>query len=612
MMDAKRIGILAAVLVAAAPCVLAAGTDTAYSTSDMGWLVLAVFLAFVLQPGFAMLESGLVRTKNAADIMTRIFMNLSLSTLLFWIIGFSFLFGRDITGILGVPDLFAAVYTLGYRNEFDTLLFLLFQTMLCAAVVAIIFGAMAERTKFSAFCLCSIGMSAIVYPIAGHWIWGDGGWLASLGFHDFAGGAAIHCLGGIAAFIGCKMVGPRIGKYNLDRTSNAIRGHNLALSVQGMFLLWLGWFGIACGSFLVRPGDETIGTVLFNLNLAATTSIATTLFVTWARYGKPDLSMILNGGIAGIAAISSGCDLVSPFGALTMGILSGVVVVFSIEFVDRKLRADDPTGAVSANGVCGVLGCILTGILSQEGGVFYTGNTTFLLTQLGGITSILFYGAILSTTLFYVISRVTGLRVGQDEEVAGLDFWEHGLAGIYADSAPVLDPLADTRISEDSIPTLQGMKLGWQVQQQCRTDKINIDDAVSVEHLPADPEMRRSPKMTHVVIITSELRFEALKDALEKVGITGMTVTRVLGFGLQKGHTDVYRGSKVKSRLLPKVKIELIVSAIPTATIVDVTKKILYTGRYGDGKIFIYDVENVIKIRTGEEGYNALQDYPIS
>lgn len=611
MMDAKKIGIPAAVLVAAAPCALAAGTDVAYPAADIGWLVLAAFLAFVLQPGFAMLESGLVRTKNAADIMTRIFMNLSLSTLLFWTIGFSFLFGRDITGILGVPDLFAAAYTLGYGSEFDTLAVLLFQTMLCAAVVAIIFGSMAERTKFSAFCLCSIGMSAIVYPIAGHWIWGDGGWLASLGFHDFAGGAAIHCLGGIAAFIGCKMVGPRIGKYNLDRTSNAIRGHNLSLSVQGMFLLWLGWFGIACGSFLVRPGGETIGTVLFNLNLAVAAGIAATLFVTWIRYGKPDISMMLNGGIAGIAAISSGCDLVSPFGAFAIGILSGLVVVFSIELVDKKLRADDPTGAVSAHGVCGILGCILTGVLSQQGGILYTGSTTFLLTQLGGIISLLFYGAILNATLFYVISRLTGLRVGQDEEVAGLDFWEQGLAGIYADSAPVLDPLADTRMSGDPIPTLQGMKLGWRPQRGS-TGKVNVDDAVPVEHLPAAPETRKGPKMTHVVIITSELRFEALKDALEKVGITGMTVTRVLGFGLQKGHTDVYRGSKVKSRLLPKVKIELIVSAVPTTTIVDVAKKILYTGRYGDGKIFVYDVENVIKIRTGEEGYDALQDYPIS
>jgi Amt family ammonium transporter len=606
-MNVRKILIPTPLLLGGALPVLAAGPDMVNPVAaDIGWLVLAAFLAFLLQPGFAMLESGLARTKNAADIMVRIFMNLSLSTLCFWGLGFSLLFGRDIAGILGIPDPGAAAYILGYSGSFDSLSYMLFQVMLCAAVAAIVFGAMAERTKFSVFCLCSILMGAIIYPIAGHWIWGDGGWLASLGFHDFAGGAAIHCVGGMAAFIGCRMVGPRIGKYNLDGTANAVRGHNLALSINGMFLLWLGWFGVACGSFIARPGGESIGLILFNMNLAVAASIVMTLITTWIRYGKPDTSMILNGGIAGIAAVSAGCDLLSPVGACVVGIISGVLVVFAIEFVDKKLHTDDPTGAVSTHGICGAAGCILTGFLSQAGGILYTGKTSLLLVQLGGTVSLLFYTAILSAVMFYVISRMTGLRVSQDEEIAGLDFWEHGLAGVYESSAPVLDPLGDKGSAGNAIPTLQGMKLGWQPEQA----PVSPAEAVPVTHLPSRSDNRQGPKMTQIAIITSELRFEALKEALEKIGITGMTVTRVLGFGLQKGHSDVYRGARVKSRLLPKVKVELVVSAIPTKTIVDVAKRILYTGRYGDGKVFVYDVENVIKIRTGEEGYDALQDYP--
>lgn len=578
------------------------GIDIIYPTAEFSWLIVAAFLAFIIQPGVAMVESGLSRSKNAADMMIRVYTNFGIIIILFWFLGFSVLFGRDITGLFGIPDIGASALTQGHVSRFDAVLF---QTMLCAAAIASFFGALAERTKFSVFCLCSVCMSLVIYPIVGHWVWGTGGWLAALGFHDFAGGAVLHVLSGTVAFIGCKMVGPRIGKYNLDGIVNAIRGHNLAVSIQGLFLLWLGWLGVACGSFVLRHAEVSLGFVLQNLQLAVAASIVTTLLVTWGRYGKPDVSMIINGGIAGIAAVSSGCDVISPAGAVCIGVLTGIVIVFSIEFVDKKMRADDPTGAISTHGICGALGCVLTGVFSLQNGLA-AGSSVLIMTQIMGIVSIVVCVAVLCAVMFYGIDKVTGLRVSQVEELAGLDFWEHGLAEVYSQGAPVLDPLADTALPDDRVPTLQGMKLGRKSEEN---SAVSVEEAVMVEHRPA--QLKAGHKLTQITIITSELRFEALKNALEKIGITGMTVTRVLGFGIQKGHVDMYRGAQVKSRLLPKVKVELIVSAISPQVIVNVAKKILYTGRYGDGKVFIYDVENVVKIRTSEEGYDALQDYTI-
>lgn len=564
------------------------------------WLIIgATLLAFFVQPGIAMMESGFVRTKNATDMLMRVFTNFSISFLVVLLLGAGFLWGDDIGGFIGAP-VFDFILSDNVRFSY-----LLFYIIVCSAITAIAYGAVAERTTFSTFCLGSVIAGALLYPVVGHWIWNSGGWLAEIGFHDFSGGAAIHIVGGTIAFVGCKMIGPRIGKYNLDGTANAIRGHDLGLSLQGVLFLLLGWMGITTGFYIMRQPLVSLGFVLITMNTAIAASILTTMVVTWIRYHKPDVSMMANSAIAGIAAIASGADVITPAEAVAVGVITGAVVVFAIEGIDKHTRLDDPTGAITVHGISGILGCLLTGVFEVGG------NMALIMTQLSGIVAVVVYAGIISAVMFFAISKVTSLRVSQSEEINGLNFWEHGLAEVYSMDAPVLDPMANTDVPADAIPTLQGIKARGALRQgQAQAaEPVPAEEAVPVEHRPVKVS-RTSPKMTEVAIITSELRFEALKDALEKVGITGMTVTKVLGFGLQKGHADVYRGTKMRSRLLPKVKVEMVVSAIPPQRIVDVAKKILYTGHYGDGKIFIYDVENVVKIRTGEEGYDALQDYP--
>lgn len=564
----------------------------AMSPGSASWIIIgAALLAFLLQPGMAMMESGFVRAKNATDILMRVFTNFSISTLLFLFLGAGLLFGADIGGVVGAPQ-----HLVGIDN--GRLGYLVFQSMACAIIAAAAYGAVAERTTFSAFCLGSIVAGVLLYPVVGHWAWNGSGWLAEMGFHDFAGGAVIHIVSGTMAFVGCKLAGPRIGKYNLDGTANGVRGHDLGLSLQGMFLVWIGWLGLTSGFYVMRQPAVSLGFILVNMNVAVAAAVLATMVVGWIRYGKPDVSMMTNGAIAGIAAMASGADVVTPTEAFIIGAVIGVIVIFAIEVIDKKMHLDDPTGAITVHGISGVVGCVAAGLAEGYG----------IAVQVSGIIAVILYAGIISAVMFYAISRVTSLRVSQDEEINGLNFWEHGLAEVYSQEAPVLDPLAGTAAS-DGMLTLQGLKAGKTTPDTQAAKPVAVDDAVTVEHRLAKSSSS-SQKLTEVAIITSELRFEALKDALEKIGITGMTVTRVLGFGLQKGHADVYRGTKVRSRLLPKVKIELVVSAIPPQQIVDVAKNILYTGHYGDGKIFIYDVENVVKIRTGEEGYDALQDYP--
>lgn len=541
---------------------------------DVG-LIIATFLAFFILPGIAMIESGLVRTKNASDILLRIFTNFSISILIFSIVDF-YVFSR----------------------------MSLFQSILCAIPMTLVLGALAERTRFSVCCLGSLCMSIIIYPIAVYAVWG-GGWLEQMGFHDFAGGSIFHILSGCAALVGCKLIGPRIGKYNLDKSVNAICGQRLSASLSGVLITWMGWMGIIYGMYNLHPSTLPLMLIWGNASITMAVSSLVTLCITWLRYGKPDASMMVSSSLASIAISASGIDLITPLGALVMGIISGVVVIFAIEIIDHRFYLDDPVGVIAAHGVCGVLGCLLTGLLALNHGVFYGGSFLFFFIQLSGVVSVLLYGAIASVVMFHAISCVTSLRVSQADEIAGLDFWEHGLSEVYRQGAPVLDPLANEDLPKDTVPTLQGLKAGVKLTSQT----IPVENAIPITHKKMKDTNNVS--FTQIAIITSELRFEALKDGLEKIGITGMTVTRVLGFGLQKGHTEVYRGAKIRSRLLPKVKIELVVSKIPIEKIVDTAKNILYTGHYGDGKIFIYDVENVVKIRTGEEGYDALQDYPI-
>ena len=565
-----------------------------YSSADTIWVLLGAALVFFMQPGFAMCETGLTRAKNAGNIVMKNVMDFALGTPVFWIIGFGLMFGADINGIIGSPDFFATHFTVAEDAGYPAMAFLIFQTVFCATAATIVSGSMAERTKFSSYCIYSILISLIIYPVSGHWIWG-GGWLAQMGFHDFAGSTAVHMVGGVCACIGAWLLGPRIGKYNEDGTVNAIPGHSLPLATLGVFILWFAWFGFNGCSTVSMTGDEAIQSaahIFVTTNMSAAVATCTVMFLTWIRYGKPDVSMTLNGALAGLVAITAGCDLVTVPGAFAIGLIAGIVVVYSIEFIDQKLKIDDPVGAVSVHGVCGALGTVLTGLLSEQDGWLYCGDPHFFIVQLTGVIAVIVYVAIAAGIVFKSIKATIGLRVTAKEEIAGLDFEEHGLTSAYADFMPAPEHMPAA--TEDSTTVANGMpRLFSQTNPASR---------------PATPD---GHAYSLVTIITSKERFLSLKTALENIGITGMTVTEVHGYGLQKGHTEMYRGASVASRLLPKIRLDIVVSAIPPRTIIDIAKKVLYTGKYGDGKIFISTVDNVVKIRTGEEGFDALQDYPL-
>ena len=554
-----------------------------YVSVDTIWVLIGAFLVFSMQPGFAMVETGFTRAKNAANIVMKNVMDMSLGSIVFWILGFGLMFGEDIGGFIGAPDFFVKG---DYGAAYPSSSFFIFQTMFCATAATIVSGAMAERTNFLVYCIYSVLISALVYPISGHWIWG-GGWLAEMGFHDFAGSTAVHMVGGVAALIGAKMIGPRIGKYNEDGSVNAIPGHSIPLGALGVFLLWFGWFGFNGASTVCATGDEALismGDIFITTNMAAAAGSTATMIYTWVRYGKPDVSMTLNGVLAGLVAITAGCDVVSPAGALIIGLLAGVLVVVAVEFFDQKLKIDDPVGAVSVHGVCGAFGTIVTGLFATKDGLFYGGGTSFLTTQIIGVVTVAIYVAIAMTIIFGVLDKLIGLRVSEEEEIKGLDMEEHGLLSSYADFMPTVEEMP-------SVTTT------YVAPAAVTAPSVSVSTG---EH-----------KLSKVCIITSQNRFEALKAALDKLGITGMTVTKVLGYGIQKGQTEMYRGAEVAAHLLPKVKVEMIVSAIPVADVVNTAKAVLYTGKYGDGKIFVYNVEDVVKIRTGETGFDALQDKPI-
>lgn len=552
-----------------------------FAATDTIWVLIGAFLVFSMQPGFAMVETGFTRAKNAANIVMKNVMDMCLGSIVFWIIGFGLMFGTDIGGFIGTPDFFVQG---DYGASYPSTVYFIFQTMFCATAATIVSGAMAERTNFLVYCIYSVVISAFIYPISGHWIWG-GGWLAQMGFHDFAGSTAVHMVGGVASLIGARMIGARIGKYNEDGSVNAIPGHSIPLGALGVFLLWFGWFGFNGASTVCATGDDvltSIGSIFITTNMAAAAGATATMIYTWARYGKPDVSMTLNGVLAGLVAITAGCDMVSPAGALIIGLLAGVLVVVSVEFFDQTLKIDDPVGAISVHGVCGAFGTIATGLFALDGGLLYGGGTDFLLIQILGVAVVAAYVGVAMTIIFKVLDKIFGLRVSEEEEIKGLDMEEHGLLSSYADfmpTAPVEAPVAV-----------------YTAPAAVKTSAVKPEGAA---------------KLSKVVIITSQNRFEALKTALDKLGITGMTVTKVLGYGIQKGQTEMYRGAEIAAHLLPKVKVEMIVSAIPVADVVNTAKTVLYTGKYGDGKIFVYDVEDVVKIRTGETGFDALQDKPI-
>lgn len=561
-----------------------------YSALDTIWTLLGAALVFFMQAGFAMVETGFTRAKNAGNIIMKNLMDFAIGTVVFWFIGFGLMFAGD-GSIIGGIDLFIQG---DYSSSIPTFAFVIFQTVFCATAATIVSGAMAERTKFSAYCLYSLIISAFIYPISGHWIWG-GGFLSQMGFHDFAGSTAVHMVGGIAALIGAKILGPRIGKYSNDGSAHAIPGHSLTLGALGVFILWFAWFGFNGCSTVSMTGDASIlsaSTIFMTTNIAAATSTVTVMIITWLRYKKPDVSMTLNGSLAGLVAITAGCDMVNPFGAFFIGLIAGIAVVFAVEFIEKKLKIDDPVGAVSVHGVCGALGTILTGFFAIDGGLFYGGGFKFLGTQIFGVLCVIAWVAITMTIIFLAIKHTVGLRVSTEEEIEGLDKKEHGLESSYADFMPITYPVTNMALVEDST--------------SIEPDNIKTDttDTIPVVYNTS----KSNAKFTKVVILTKQDRFERLKVALDKLGITGMTVTNVLGYGMQKGSTDFYRGVPLEVTLLPQLKVEIVVCKIPVDTLVKVIKEALYTGKIGDGKIFVEDVENVIKIRTNEEGYDALQD----
>ncbi|MBE6725313.1 MAG: ammonium transporter [Ruminococcaceae bacterium] len=569
-----------------------------YSSVNTIWVLLGAALVFFMQAGFSMCEAGFTRAKNTGNILMKNLMDFCIGTPAFWLVGFGIMFGSG-TALFGRIDPFI-LGDYGHILPAGVPLwaFAIFQTVFCATSATIVSGAMAERTKFSAYCIYSLCISLFIYPVSGHWIWG-GGWLSALGFHDFAGSACVHMVGGVCACIGAAILGPRIGKYGRDGKPKAILGHNLTVAALGVFILWFCWFGFNGASTVGMDSDELVvsaGLVFFNTNLCAAVACCTTLAVTWIRYKKPDVSMTYNAALAGLVGITAGCDAVSPVGSAVMGLIFGAVIVFSVEFFDKIAKIDDPVGAISVHGICGALGTILTGFfatgVSTEKGVFYGGGFHFLGVQALGVVSVAAYVALVITAVFFVLKKTVGLRADPADEIQGLDVSEHGLLTAYAGFA-----MSPDTSSADGEPSPAPVVVSGDTPPA---------EAVTVHRVPSFEEGR--PKFTKVEIICKESRFESLKNAMTDLGITGMTVSHVLGCGQQKGRTEYYRGVAVEATLLPKVQVDIVVSKIPVRAVIETAKKVLYTGHIGDGKIFVYDVENVVKVRTGEEGYDALQD----
>lgn len=553
-------------------------------------------MVFFMQAGFAMLESGLIRTKNASNIIMKNLMDFCIGTPAYWFVGFGIMFGTNqtINGFMGNVNLFS----MG-QDDYTKMIF---QTVFCAAAATIVSGAMAERTKFSSYCIFSIVISLVVYPISGHWIWG-GGWLSVMGFHDFAGSAAVHLLGGVAALMGAIALGPRIGKYSKNGKVNAIPGHSIPLAALGVFILWFCWFGFNGGSTTAMSGNAcyTAARIFFTLNLSAAMATISALLITWIRYKKPDVSMTLNGALAGLVAITAGCDTVTPAGAAIIGLIAGAAVVFGIEFVDQKLKVDDPVGAVGVHGICGGLGTVAVGFFAcydfgdgAHAGLFYGGGFHLLGVQLIGLVAVAAWSGATMFVLFNIIKKTCGLRCSAEEEIEGLDISAHGLESSYPDFA-----------LSSSLNNFTG-----HVEVPLPENAVPLDEAVPVQLRTPDPSIATGSdvSITKITIFAKQSKFDALKTAMSEIGINGMTVTNVLGCGAQRGRTSKYRGAELEINLLPKIQVDIVVSKVSPRTVIEAAKKALYTGHIGDGKIFVYNVENAIRVSTGAEGYDALQD----
>ena len=567
------------------------------------WFLIGAALVFWMQAGFAMVETGFTRAKNAGNIIMKNLMDFCIGTIVFSLLGYTLMMGEDcFFGLIGKPNLDLFLHFKEFIAEpsegFTDASYFVFNLVFCATTATIVSGAMAERTKFSAYCVYSGIICLLIYPIEAHWIWG-GGWLSRIGFHDYAGSCAIHMTGGIAALVGAVILGPRIGKYVKDSNGriikvNAIPGHSIPLGALGVFILWLGWYGFN-GAAATTPSE--LSSIFLTTTIAPSVATCTTMIYTWIKNGKPDVSMCLNASLAGLVGITAGCDALDAAGAAIVGIVSGVLVVVVVEVLDLKFHIDDPVGAVSVHMANGIWGTLAVGLLANPdapaglNGLFYTGDFRLMGIQLLGFASVAGYAAVALFITFKIIEKTNGLRAAPEEELAGLDSSEHGLPSAYADFAPAVEKYAAFS-SGEPVSVVTGT-------------------APPAEAVPVQREPAFRPdghKYTKVEIVFKEERLYALKDAMNRLGITGMTVSHVMGYGVQKGHTEYYRGVAVETDLRPKVQVDIVVSAIPVRDVIETAKKVLYTGHIGDGKIFVYDVENVVKVRTGEEGYDALQD----
>ncbi len=562
------------------------------------WFLIGAALVFWMQAGFAMVEAGFTRAKNAGNIIMKNLMDFCIGTVVFILIGFSLLLGEDMVGLIGKPgfDIFTAYESFDWSN-------FVFNLVFCATTATIVSGAMAERTKFLSYCIYSAVISALIYPIEAHWIWG-GGWLAQMGFHDFAGSCAIHMVGGICALIGAKLLGPRIGKFVKDKDGkvakvNAFPGHSIPLGALGVFILWLGWYGF---NGAAATSVEQLGSIFLTTTVAPAVATVVCMVFTWVKYGKPDVSMCLNASLAGLVAITAPCDVTDALGATIIGAVAGLLVVFGVWLLDYKLRIDDPVGAVAVHCMNGIWGTIATGLFattsapgSEINGLFYGGGLHQLGLQLIGVISVCAWAAVTITITFLVIKAIVGLRVTEEEEIVGLDGPEHGLASAYSGFS-IMD------VANYGMDVNENTDLGESAYEEASEAK-----RAAAVPVAAEPAVSASG-MYKVAIIAKLSRYDKLKKAMNDLGVTGMTVTQVMGCGIQKGAGEMYRGVEMDATLLPKVKVEVVVSKIPVETVVEAAKKALYTGHIGDGKIFVYNVGRVIKIRTGEEDFAALQD----
>ena len=575
------------------------------------WFLIGAAFVFWMQAGFAMVETGFTRAKNAGNILMKNLMDFCIGTVMFILIGFGLFLGEDLVGIIGKPgfDIFTDYANFDWAN-------FVFNLVFCATTATIVSGSMAERTKFLSYCVYSAVISAVIYPVEAHWTWG-GGWLAKLGFHDFAGSNCIHMVGGICALIGAAMVGPRIGKFVRNKDGkvtkvNAFPGHNLPIGCLGVFILWLGWYGF---NGAAATSIDEMGSIFVTTTIAPSVATVVAMIFTWIKYGKPDVSMCLNASLAGLVAITAPCDVCDAFGAIVIGAVSGFIVVFGVWFLDYKLHVDDPVGAVAVHFCNGIWGTISVGLFATKSapafargfgdgttfganqiageGLFYGGGFKQLGLQLLGMFSTAAWTAVTITISFLIIKKIFGLRVSREEEMEGLDVKEHGLQSAYAGIS-----MLPEYIDEGEEPVVTG--------------DTPVAEAVEVKEMPkvasgitpkADGE-----KITKVEIVCKESKLESLKNAMVGIGITGMTVSHVMGCGVQKGKPEYYRGALVETSLLPKIQVDIVVAKVPVSQVIATAKKVLYTGHIGDGKIFVYDVENVVKVRTGEEGYDALQD----